>query len=118
MLVFCRLMAPPKSLSQAQSSQLKRQQTISSFFAPRPSPTPKAVPNPVKSSDGDTTAIDKTLRAVSDSEQELPQRKISRSSKRTIEDDESDIENQEPGTKKRKTTPPNTGAEDVDPTHS
>jgi DNA mismatch repair protein MSH3 len=105
-------MSPTKSFSQAQSSQPKRQQTISSFFAPKPSSTPKTVPNPTKSSD------ENTLRAISNGEQHFPQRSISGSSKRTIDDDESDVENQEPSTKKRRTSPPNTGAEDVDLTHT
>ena len=105
-------MAPAKSPSQVQSSQSKRQQTIQSFFTPRPSSTPKAISNPAKSFDGDNEAVDKTFCADSDEELDLPQRRVSRSSKRTIDNDESDIENQEPGTKKRRTSP-GTGAEDV-----
>ncbi|KAJ9645188.1 Mismatch repair protein msh3 [Coniosporium tulheliwenetii] len=97
-------MAP--SRSQPPSSQ-KKQQSISSFFTSKPASTPKPsatkLPIPSSPSPNDRAANGDALFVGSDEEEEVPQRRISRQSKRTLdEDDGSDIENGAPGRKKLK----------------
>jgi DNA mismatch repair protein MSH3 len=81
-------MAPKSSQSQPKSSQKGTQQTISSFFAPKPSQTSKAAPKAKSPPATNGTAQE------SDEEDRLPVRQTIAIHKRTIEEDD---ENQDSG---------------------
>lgn len=112
-------MAPSKSFSQTPSSQPKKQQSISSFFAPKGTPANKApaasIPASSKSHHQDVH-IESNALADGDEEDDSPIRVTSQRNKRTIHD-ESDIENQEPGTKRRRSESVANGTEDVSSRH-
>jgi DNA mismatch repair protein MSH3 len=87
-------MAPAKSSPLPSSSQNKKQQSISSFFAPKGSATPKpskSVPIVHPSND----SVDEEGEG-----DEVPRRPTPNHSKRTIDDANSDEENQEPSPKR------------------
>lgn len=112
-------MAPSKSFSQASSSQPKKQQSISSFFAPKGATAAKAstasVPASSKSQHQDAD-VDSNSLPGGDVEDDSPIKVVSRRNKRTI-DDESDIENHEPGTKRRRSESVANGTEDLSSRH-
>jgi DNA mismatch repair protein MSH3 len=77
-------MAPKSSQSIPSSSQKGKQQTISSFFAPKPSPTPKPALKPVA-----TPILEDAVRE-SEEDETLPVPRSISIRKRTIEDDGED----------------------------
>ena len=87
-------MAPSRNSQPPASSQVKKQQSISSFFT-KSAPTPK----PASSRPAAPTPDDDSL-FVPDATTAASQRKASTQSKRIIERDESDVENQEPSPKR------------------
>lgn len=99
-------MAPTQNSSQPTSSQAKKQQSISSFFTPKPSstfkPTSSQSPTYTRTANGDNPL------ANSYEERKIPQRKESKL-KRTLEQDDGNAEDSAPSSKKLRK------AEDGDP---
>ncbi|KAK3065676.1 hypothetical protein LTS18_002541, partial [Coniosporium uncinatum] len=91
-------MAPGRNLSQS-SSQIKKQQSISSFFTSKPSPTHK--PKPSAKPPEDATDDDSLFVPTNEEVQAL-QSRTSHSLKRALNVDHSDIESEGSGSKKRR----------------
>lgn len=91
-------MAPTKSSQNPPSSQNKKQQSISSFFTPKSSAAPKAIPKPVPAARPSSPI---------DNDDDLPHKYVSNHSKRSIDDSLSDGENQEPSPKRARQNPVN-----------
>jgi len=72
-------MAPKSSQSSQGLSQRSKQQSISSFFAPKPSQTPKAPPNPA------APPVSNGVEHESDDEDSLPVPPAAKSRKRSVE---------------------------------
>ncbi|KAF1815875.1 DNA mismatch repair protein-like protein msh3 [Eremomyces bilateralis CBS 781.70] len=107
-------MAPNKQggSSQPQASQSKKQQSISSFFTPKSTPRPAAVPSkPALASspipNEDTPQLNGTAEESSDNESNQRISKGSRRSRAVIDDD-SDVENAGPNPKRSRTSEPST----------
>ncbi|KAF1987684.1 DNA mismatch repair protein MSH3 [Aulographum hederae CBS 113979] len=92
-------MAPSKSLSQASSSQGKKQQSISSFFTPKPPVAQELHSSPP--SDAHAPIIDGGLSINSDNDEDISQRNAPRALKRRLEQEQSDVENDDPNPKRR-----------------
>ena len=103
----CAIMAPSRSSQPPPSSQAKKQQSISSFFTPKSAPVQKTAPARSVVSPAEQDSL-----FVTDDATPAPQRKASTQSKRSIEHDASDVENQEPSPKRARQSI--AGAEDND----
>ena len=108
-------MAPSKSLSYLTSSQPKKQQSISSFFTPEGSSTAKP-PVPSFPPASKTKVLDAELESTSlaestEEEQDLFVEDIPRTKKRNVESNTGDIANQEPQSKRRKSSPTTNGSD-------
>ena len=108
-------MAPARSPSQPSSSQSKKQQSISSFFTPKPSSTPKPTPTskpPVSLKNPTPTNGSKDSESVPSSDEEivLPQRRAP-PRKRILDEAGGNASNELPDPKKSKKSTINSNTE-------